>query len=61
LSAISAAYENGLFEKTNLYSKWNTNTDGKVDNDESAREIFNAYDDNSDGAFDLQERKSVPR
>jgi Ca2+-binding EF-hand superfamily protein len=50
-----------LIEKTGLYSKWDTNTDGKVSNEEFEKGTFAAYDDNSDGALSLDEWKAVLR
>lgn len=50
-----------LIKSTGLYSKWDTNTDGKVSNDEFSIGTFNAYDDNSDGALSLAEWKNVLR
>ncbi len=50
-----------LVEKTGLYSKWDTNTDGKVSTAEFEIGTFNAYDDNSDGMLSLEEWKSVLR
>lgn len=50
-----------LIEKTGLYSKWDTNTDGKISNDEFERGTFDAYDDNGDGAISIDEWKSVLR
>jgi Ca2+-binding EF-hand superfamily protein len=50
-----------LIEKTGLYSKWDTNTDGKVSNAEFEAGTFNSYDDNSDGTLSLKEWESVLR
>lgn len=50
-----------LVEKTGLYSKWDTDTDGKVSNAEFEVGTFNAYDDNGDGFLSLAEWKSVLR
>lgn len=50
-----------LIEKTGLYSKWDTNEDGKVSLTEFEIGTFNAYDDNGDGALSLEEWKSVLR
>lgn len=50
-----------LVRKTDLYSKWDANLDGKVDNDEFERGTFIAYDNNNDGALNLNEWKSVLR
>ncbi len=50
-----------LIEKTGLYSKWDKNKDGKVSNAEFETGTFNSYDDNNDGAINLQEWVSVLR
>lgn len=50
-----------LVQKTGLYSKWDTDLSGKVDSDEFAKGTFMAYDDNNDGALNLDEWKSVLR
>jgi hypothetical protein len=50
-----------LIEKTGLYSKWDTNTDGKLSNAEFELGTFNSYDDNSDGKLSLIEWKNVLR
>jgi Ca2+-binding EF-hand superfamily protein len=50
-----------LIEKTGLYSKWDTNIDGKVSTAEFEIGTFNSYDDNNDGQLNLQEWKSVIR
>ncbi|HRQ60067.1 MAG TPA: hypothetical protein PLO23_00890 [Alphaproteobacteria bacterium] len=48
-----------LIEKTGLYSKWDTNLDGKVSNAEFEIGTFNAYDDNGNGTLELSEWRSV--
>ncbi len=50
-----------LIEKTGLYSKWDTNTDGKVSTAEFEVGTFNSYDDDGNGALSLEEWKSVLR
>lgn len=50
-----------LIEKTGLYSKWDTNTDGKISNVEFEKGTFDSYDDNSDGMLNATEWKNVLR
>lgn len=50
-----------LVEKTELYSKWDTNRDRKVSTEEFSKGTFDAYDDNNDGSINLSEWKAVLR
>jgi len=50
-----------LVEKTGLYSRWDSNMDGKVDTGEFTRGTFLAYDDNSDGSITVTEWEDVLR
>jgi Ca2+-binding EF-hand superfamily protein len=60
-SKLDANEVKTLVEKTGLYSKWDTNLDKKIDNDEFAKGTFFAYDDNGDNMLSLDEWKSVLR
>lgn len=48
-----------LVTKTDLYNKWDTNVDTKVDVDEFSAGTFRAYDDNGDGMISQDEWKDV--
>lgn len=60
-SKLDANEVKTLVEKTGLYSKWDTNLDKKIDNEEFAKGTFVAYDDNGDNVLSLDEWKSVLR
>jgi Ca2+-binding EF-hand superfamily protein len=48
-----------LVSETSLYSLWDVNHNGTLENDEYASATFNMYDDNHDGTISLTEWKDM--